>query len=96
MSHSLEHEVSLVILICVLSLFFFPATEGPYPAVHGPVTALQAMRFSVRLRSVIAAAISCALSTHNAGAAGYFFSIAVCPADLGGCDGGPTNLILRC
>lgn len=96
MSHSVEHEVSLLILICVLSLFFFPATEGPYPAVHGPVTALQAMRFSARRRNAIAAVLSCVLSTHNADGAGYFFSIAVGPANLAGCDRGSTNRILRC
>jgi hypothetical protein len=31
-------------VLCVLSIFFFPVAQGPYPAVHGPVTALQSFQ----------------------------------------------------
>lgn len=37
-------------VLCVLSVFLFPAMKGPYPAVHGPVTALLSMRAAARLR----------------------------------------------
>jgi hypothetical protein len=37
-------------VLCVLSIFLFPAMKGPYPAVHGPVTALLSMRAAARLR----------------------------------------------
>lgn len=96
MSHGVEHEVSFLILICVLSLFFFPAAEGPYPAVHGPVTALQAMRFSVRLQNAIAAVLSCVSPTPIAAGAGSFSSMAVRQANLAGRDPGATTTILRC
>jgi hypothetical protein len=37
-------------VLCVLSIFLFPAMNGPYPAVHGPVTALLSIRAAARLR----------------------------------------------
>ena len=39
----------LLTSLCVLSIFFFPAVQGPYPAVHGPTTALQSLQNSSRL-----------------------------------------------
>jgi hypothetical protein len=36
--------------VCVLATFFFTGIEGPYPAVHGPVTALLSIRAAARLR----------------------------------------------
>jgi len=41
---------AVVALVCVLSIFFFPAMQGPYSVVHGPVTALLAVRAAARLR----------------------------------------------
>jgi hypothetical protein len=35
---------------CVLVVFFLPALQGPYPAVHGPATALLSLRAAARLR----------------------------------------------
>jgi hypothetical protein len=46
-------ELAVLIGVCVLSIFLFPAMQGPYPAVHGPVTALQAARAATRLRWAI-------------------------------------------
>ena len=43
--------------VCVLASFFFPGIEGPYPAVHGPVTALLSIRAAARLRVRIRAGI---------------------------------------
>lgn len=40
-------------VLCVLSIFFFPAMEGPYPVVHGPVTALLSIRAAAALRARI-------------------------------------------
>jgi hypothetical protein len=31
-------KLAIVVLICVLCLFFFPAARGPFSATHGPVT----------------------------------------------------------
>ena len=49
---------SALAVLCVLAIFFFPGTEGPYPAVHGPVTALLSIRASARLRVLIRAGVS--------------------------------------
>ncbi|MGA2356325.1 MAG: hypothetical protein ABSG02_17660 [Terriglobales bacterium] len=45
-------------VICVLSIFLFPAMQGPYSAVHGPASALLAMRAAAKVRSAIAQAAS--------------------------------------
>jgi len=49
-------ELAVVAALCVLSIFLFPCVQGPYSAVHGPVTALQAVRAAARLRLAILAA----------------------------------------
>jgi hypothetical protein len=46
--------LALIAAVCVLTIFFFPAMQGPYPAVHGPVTALLAARAAAGLRMAIA------------------------------------------
>jgi hypothetical protein len=38
------HEVAVIAMVCVLSVFFVPVAHGPYSAVHGPTTALRALR----------------------------------------------------
>jgi hypothetical protein len=45
-------------VVCVLATFFFPGIEGPYPAVHGPVTALLSIRAAARLRVRIRAGLN--------------------------------------
>jgi hypothetical protein len=35
-----------VALVCVMSIFLFPGVTGPFPATHGPATALRAKRAS--------------------------------------------------
>src|SRR5271169_727088 len=46
-------ELVVVVVLCVLTIFLFPSTQGSYSVVHGPVTALQAAREGVRLRTAI-------------------------------------------
>lgn len=46
----IESALAVVAVLCVLSIFLFPAMEGPYCAVHGPVTALLSIRASATLR----------------------------------------------
>jgi hypothetical protein len=49
----------VLIVVCVTAVFFFPALQGPYSAVNGPVTALQSARAAARLRiGIIHAALS--------------------------------------
>jgi hypothetical protein len=43
----------LLAVLCVLGIFFFPVMDGPYSAVHGPVTALLSIRAATRLRMTI-------------------------------------------
>jgi len=45
--------LAVVAVFCVLGIFFFPAMQGPYSVVHGPVTALLAARAAAGLRSAI-------------------------------------------
>ncbi|MGA3212015.1 MAG: hypothetical protein ABSD20_11975 [Terriglobales bacterium] len=37
-------EFAIVAMLCVAAIFLFPAMQGPYSAVHGPVTALLSVR----------------------------------------------------
>jgi hypothetical protein len=46
-------ELAMVAVFCVLMIFLFPAMQGPYSVVNGPVTALQAARAALRLRIAI-------------------------------------------
>jgi hypothetical protein len=46
-------ELALVAVLCVLTIFLFPAMQGPYSVVNGPVTALQATRAAARMRKLI-------------------------------------------
>lgn len=45
--------LALLAAFCVLGIFFFPVMDGPYSAVHGPVTALLSIRAAARLRMTI-------------------------------------------
>jgi len=58
MSRGVVYETSLVIAICVVSIFLFPATQGPYPAVHGPATTLRAARAFTQIEIGITGALS--------------------------------------
>jgi len=49
-SGRLEYALAVVAVFCVLAIFFFPAMQGPYSVVHGPVTALLSLRAAAGLR----------------------------------------------
>lgn len=44
------YGLAFIAIVCVMAIFLFPAPAGSYSAVHGPVTAFQAMRNAVRTR----------------------------------------------
>lgn len=46
----LAYELVILSIVCVIGIFLFPAPAGPYSAVHGPVTALLAIRSAARVR----------------------------------------------
>ena len=43
--------------LCILAIFFFPSIDGPYSAIHGPVTALLSIRAAARSRLIIQAGL---------------------------------------
>ena len=45
----LSYQFALVAILCTVALFLFPAVQGPYSAVHGPVTALLSLKAKVFL-----------------------------------------------
>lgn len=49
LSRQLSYEFVLVVILCTVALFLFPAVQGPYSAVHGPVTALLSLKARVFL-----------------------------------------------
>jgi len=60
--------IALVIVttFCTLLLLMCPAASGPYPATHGPATALRAMRLAaIVMFGMLLAATSLAGSRHE-------------------------------
>jgi hypothetical protein len=57
-------ELVVLAVFCVLSIFLFPAIQGPYPVVHGPATALLAARTALRLHRTIAQAALTSLAQY--------------------------------
>jgi hypothetical protein len=45
--------LAVLTVVCVLAVFFFPAVEGPYSVVNGPVTALLSARAAAGVRMAI-------------------------------------------
>lgn len=48
-SRELTYEFAIVVALCAVALFLFPAARGSYSAVHGPVTALRSPANKLRL-----------------------------------------------
>lgn len=88
--------LTVLVVFCVAVVFFFPAMDGPYSAVNGPVTALQSARVAARLRvAIVQAAFSLVHSVQTPSIAWNSFVIVVCieplaPASFQG------STILRC
>jgi hypothetical protein len=51
-----RYELALLTILCVIGLLVFPATVGSYTSVHGPVSALLAVRAAMRVRRAMAIA----------------------------------------
>jgi hypothetical protein len=49
-------------VVCVLAVFFFPAVQGPYSAVHGPVTVMHAARAAAGVRLAV---VRAGLTAHH-------------------------------
>ncbi len=74
---------ALLALLCVVSMFFFPAPTGSFQSVHGPTTALRALRMALL---VIVAMAMAALSLRGRGLSVLIARLALarefCPASL--------------
>ena len=49
----ISRGMALIGIVSVLTVFLFPAMQGPYSAVNGPVTALQGARAATGSRMAI-------------------------------------------
>lgn len=54
--------LAIAAVLSVLVVFFFPAMQGPYSVVHGPVTALLSARAAAGVRTAILQAGLCVLN----------------------------------
>lgn len=88
-------ELAVLALLCVISIFLFPVAQGPYTAIHGPVTALQSFRSAVRLKLAIVAAALSALDSLIVASA-RFFGIQFQLAEFLFAGLPQSNCILRC
>jgi hypothetical protein len=48
-SPKFSYQFALLVILCTIALFFFPAVQGPYSAVHGPATALLSLKAQILL-----------------------------------------------
>ena len=60
--------LAMVSVVCVLAVFFFPSAQGPYSAVHGPVTVMHAARAAAGVRMAVERAALTVFHTSRDGA----------------------------
>src|SRR5215469_1546716 len=89
-----RYELALIAIVCVIGIFLFPAAAGSYSAVHGPVTAFQAMRNAVRAHSALTTA-ALSLVRFSMPSMWFFRWIPLISASFLG-DSSPHTCILRC
>lgn len=92
-SRHCAYEITLVAMVCVLSIFFIPLAHGPYSAVHGPMTALRSLRHKLQLVLSICLA---ALQVFMAGLAAAAMHVQVSRLSLFGSNVPELNAVLRC
>jgi hypothetical protein len=49
-------KLALLTILCIVGVFLFPAAVGSYTSVHGPVSALLAVRAAMRVHWAMAIA----------------------------------------
>jgi hypothetical protein len=89
-------ELAVVALICVLTIFLFPAMQGPYSVVNGPVTSLQAIRAAARTRLLIIQAAFRSLWNYLVSPLSILFRISFSQAGLHSLASPEFDMILRC
>ena len=89
-------QLALLAVVCVLTIFLFPAMQGPYSVVHGPATALLALRSATRLRLSIRQAAHRLLSRCRNSPAVFFARISDAAASFRPLPFPEFERILRC
>ncbi|MGO9405171.1 MAG: hypothetical protein ACLPVW_17040 [Terriglobales bacterium] len=89
-------ELALVAVLCVLTIFLFPAMQGPYPVVNGPATALQAARAALRVQIAIVQAAFNSQGNSPISPLAVVFSMSLPTTELGGAGSPEHSAILRC
>lgn len=90
--------VILVVLavVCVAVVFFFPAIQGPYSAVNGPVTAFQSAQAAARVRVAIVLAAFSRIGNFRIPSLAWVSSATIMCVELQTPSGGERGTILRC
>jgi len=89
-------ELAVMAVLCVLMIFLFPAMQGPYSVVHGPVTALLAARAAVRLRIAIVQGALNSVGNYLVSPLVVLSWISLSPAEFQSISLPEYNTILRC
>ena len=89
-------NLAVLAVLCVLTVFLFPALQGPYSVVHGPATALQAARTAVRLRVIVAQGAFGPVRNYPVSPLVFFSWISPSKANLRSVGLSGYNTILRC
>src|SRR5277367_2200803 len=55
------YQFAVLAVVCTVGIFLFPVASGPYASVHGPASALRAMRAWMLLLAVLTLAFTRAI-----------------------------------
>ena len=89
-------ELAVMAVLCILMIFLFPAMQGPYSVVHGPVTALLAARAAVRLRIAIVQGALNSVGNYLVSPLVVLSWMSLSPAEFQSISPPEYNTILRC
>lgn len=95
-SRRIGYKVAVVVVFSVLSIFLFPTVQGPYSAIHGPVTALRAVRGAASLRLAILAAAVTVSSVFRVGSLEVLSSFELFGSEFRAVPPSESSTILRC
>ena len=89
-------ELAVMAVLCILMIFLFPAMQGPYSVVNGPVTALLAARAAVRLRIAIVQGALDSVGNYLVSPLVVLSGMSLSPAEFQSISLPEYNTILRC
>jgi len=89
-------ELAVLVVLGVLTIFLFPAMQGPYSVVHGPATALQAARAAACLQTAIVQGARRSLGNHLISSLGFLCWMSLPEAGFQAVTLPECNTILRC